>query len=182
MDRERIEISPGHWIEITPKIRGAACARKRDRILATLEGGTARALHNLVVRRRKYSNLLLDEGLELAKKIGLKKAAQKLEIHYETLVSHNRIRRLELGIRKLKIKGTRYTLAQKLVCVNLALELMASKETKEMIAWGKRKYTTPKWTPYTAFIEAGRRLGMNGRSIHLMWNQGDFSATQQPSK
>jgi hypothetical protein len=181
MDRQRIEIKPGVWIEVTPKIRQAVGARKRDRVLATMDGATKDAINTLAKPRRKHSDLLLDEGLALAQKDGFIAASKRLGINYHTLISHNRKRRLEQGKRKLRARGFRYTLTQKLACVKLALELMASDKTREVSAFGKHRRTVPLWTKDHAFNEAGRRLGINGHSVYVMWAQGDFRATQQPS-
>lgn len=181
MDRQRIEIKPGVWIEVAPKIRQAVGARKRDRVLATLDGATKDAINTLAKPRRKHSDLLLDEGLALAKKDGFVSASKRLGINYHTLISHNRKRRLEQGKRRLRARGFRYTLDQKLACVRLALELMASPKTKEVSVGGKYRRTVPLWAVIPAFNEAGRRLGINGKSVYFMWIQGDFRATQQPS-
>jgi hypothetical protein len=192
MNTERIEIFPGHWIEVTPAIKKKAGVRKSQRVVATLMGETVAAAGRLVRdgnRGVKYPVLMLDEAVSIAEREGLKKAVKVTGIKEHSIDLRSRQLRRKQGKTKVRAVGSRYTLAQKQACVRLAKELMASNEIKERsrlstlphckgMPYVHRRY---KWSHRSAFIEAGRRLGMNGRSIEWMYVQGTIPLTQQPS-
>lgn len=191
--RERIEIFPGHWIEVTPKIKKNAGLRQSDRVVATLMGETVPAAGRLVRdsnKSVKYPKLMLDEAVRIAAELGLKGAAKDTGIGAASINLRQRQLRRKQGVARVMAQGTRYTLAQKQACVRLAQELMGSGETVSRTGIARfnnkakgRKYTFRRlrWSHRTAFLEAGRRLGMNGRSIEWMWIQGTIPLTQQPS-
>lgn len=191
-NRERIEIFPGHWIEVTPKIKKNAGLRKSDRVIATLMGETVPAAGRLVRdsnKNVKYPKLMLDEAVRIAATHGLKEAAKDTGIRAASINLRQRQLRRKQGLAKVRDKGSRYTLAQKQACVRLAQELMRSNDVVSRtrpcaLPHSKGKPTTyrfRKWNHRSAFVEAGRRLGMNGRSIEWMWVQGTIPLTQQPS-
>lgn len=174
MEKERIEIFPGHWIEVTPRIKRLAGIRPTERVIATLAGGhiTKAKYEAGKVRGAKYSRLLLDEAVELAKSVGYPTAAKMTGVNKNSIHMHARIQKGRAGLASRK-DGSRYTLAQKQACVRLAQSLMASDETKDKkCRWGVQKVR--KWQHRPAFIEAGRRLGMNGRSIEWLWVSGQI--------
>lgn len=184
---ERIEIFPGHWIEVTPAIKKKAGIRKSQRVVATLMGETVAAAGRIVrdgVGSRKHPILMLDEAASIAEREGIKKAARVTGINEHSIDLRCRQLRRKRGKAKVRDAGVRYTLAQKQACVRLAKELMAS---NEIVQKTERCYNRPyirkryKWSHGSAFIEAGRRLGMNGRSIEWMYIQGTIPLTQQPS-
>ena len=184
---ERIEIFPGHWIEVTPAIKKKAGVRKSQRVVATLMGETVAAAGRLVRDGKgnvKYPVLMLDEAVRIAEKEGLKRAAKETGIKEHSIDLRNRQLRRKQGKSRVMAQGSRYTLAQKQACVRLAKELMASNEIIQKSAkcyhytYTHKRY---KWSHRRAFIEAGRRLGMNGRSIEWMYVQGTIPLTQQPS-
>lgn len=189
---ERIEIFPGHWIEVTPAIKKKAGVRKTQRVVATLMGETVAAAGRLVRDGNggvKYPVLMLDEAVRIAEREGLKKAVKVTGIPRASIDLRRRQLRRKQGKTRVLAKGSRYTLAQKQACVRLAKELMASDEivktpvacalpTCKGMPYVVKRY---KWPHRKAFIEAGRRLGMNGRSIEWMYIQGTIPLTQQPS-
>lgn len=185
--RERIEIFPGHWIEVTPKLKRQAGLRPSARVVATLMGETIDAATDVARESRKnvkYSRLMLDEAVRIAERDGMKKAEEVTGISIPSIDLRKRQIRRKKGLPKRATVGTRYTLAQKQACVKLAQQLMASKATvtRTVSMMGiARPFKRLRWGHRAAFMEAGRRLGLNGRSIEWMWIQGMIPLDQQPS-
>lgn len=167
--KERIEIFPGRWIEVTKRVKQKAGVRMGARVRATLENGRVdEALVRLARNGRKYSGLLIDEAVAVAKEKGAKEAERITGVHHETIAQRRK---------KLKgctgYDGRRYTLAQKKACVKMALELVASGGTHIVrVSFGKGDRTVSVWSKKKAFKEAGRRLGVNGLSIMFQWENG----------
>lgn len=160
--KDRIQIKPGVWIEVSARLRKASGLGPGVRIRNRLEdeerkrimGDTA----NVVSKNVKYSRLLLDEASRLADEVGLTQAAKATKVNVNTLRAHRK-----LLVREGKRKGgapgkSRYTLGQKRKCVLLA----------QAIADKKQCGLGP------AFVEAGQKLGVNGRSIAFQWRQRHF--------
>lgn len=186
--KERIEIFPGHWIEVTKKIKKAAGLRQSARVRATLAGGDVdRAIkeaHRSSNKGVKYSLALLDEAVRIAAMEGVKVAEKVTGVNRWSIDLHAKEKRARAGQSKHADQGKRYTMAQKQACVRLAQKLMASSETitkplgfKSFRRTGKFK----KWHHGSAFREAGRRLGINGRSVELMWTLGMIPLDQPSS-
>lgn len=189
--RERVEIFPGHWIEVTPKLKKQAGLRKSARVVATLMGETIEAARDIVRENGniKYTRLMLDEAARIARKDGMAEAIKATGIKRASIdLRMRQLRRAgKLGRKRkdgIRHTGSRYTLPQKQACVRLAQELMGSRQTvtKSAKIGGRMCVVTrPRWSHRKAFIEAGRRLGMNGRSVEWMWLQGTIPLDQQPS-
>jgi hypothetical protein len=185
---ERIEILNGIWIEVSDKIKEKAGVRKSSRVVATLGGETAKAIevvaHDGRRKSVKYSRLILEEADKIAQEKGFRKAAKITGVNKHSLDLYQRRKRKAEGRTKVMQQGSRYTLAQKQACVRLAKQIMASKETVKHVCimrGRERVFTRPKWGHRAAFVEAGRRMGMNGRSIEWMWIQGTIPLDQQSS-
>jgi hypothetical protein len=170
--KEMVEIFPGRWIEITKRVKKAAGVRVSSRVKATIENGRIdEALMRLTEsRNRKYSRLLVDEAVAVAKAQGMFMAVRLTGVHKETIAARKRQLRGCTGG-----DGTRYTLAQKQACVRLAKELMASPVTRVVNGYKGSRRIVPQWNHHTAFVEAGRRLGVNGHSIEYQWLNGMIS-------
>lgn len=124
-------------------------------------------------RRGKYSLLILKEAVLLKRKEGVKYASQKTGVGVEAIFKAERrfVVRGDLPALPRRRGGRRrprYTIQQKRACIALALQIMAAKPRK------------------ASFIEAGRRMGMNGDTIYHQWLRDDLYEpislpTQQPS-
>jgi hypothetical protein len=185
MIRERIEIFPGHWIEVTPKLKKKAGVKQSARVIATLNNVT-RIVADDVVKPPppKYPRLMLEEANRIVDRDGMKAAVKATGINAHSIVWYRRGVIQRRGEYKPSEKGRRYTMEQKRACVRLAQKLMASGEIKVRHGkcYGKPAvYRSPKWSHAAAFREAGRRLGMNGRSVEWCWIHGMIPFDQQPS-
>lgn len=184
--KERVEIFPGHWIEVTPKLKKQAGLRKSARVVATLMGETIEAARDIAMKNgnTKYTRLMLDEAARIARKDGMAEAIKATGIGKESIILRVKQLRRKEGIARVRPTGNRYMLSQKQTCVRMAQELMGSGQTvqRAVTIRGKtRVITRTRWTHRKAFVEAGRRLGMNGRSVEWMWLQGTIPLDQQPS-
>lgn len=177
--KELIEIYPGRWIEVTRRIKLKAGVRLSTRVRATLAGGQIDKAAADVGRCRnksvKYSRLLIDEAVAIARTMGIPKAVKKTGVNKWTIIQQKKRMRGPTGR-----EGNRYTLAQKRALVAMAQRLMGSGETR-MRKCGGKMVAFPKYGHRTAFIEAGRRLGMNGRAIEYQWVNGLFSLAEPSS-
>lgn len=168
-----IEILPGIRIEVNRPLKAKAGIPPPRMGSAPIKSPDA-AMVAMKRSQRKgvlYSRLLLDEAVALAKQKGMKEAARLTGVGYWSINQ----RQDELRGPNPKEKGNRYTLAQKRECVALAMRLMASPETVKHVSNICGRQVTrvaPKWAQRPAFVEAGKRLGMNGRSIEFMWKRG----------
>jgi hypothetical protein len=186
METEMVEIKPGVFIEITARHKKKAGIARKVKIRRSILSaeGHAEALNDvgrLVANKHiKYSKFLLDEAVELQKLRGFKYAVKKTGVKYWSIMGHKRrIGRANGKVTSDNHWNSRYTMAQKKACVKLALSLMQSGETKQTTilypSTGRKLVRTePKWPITKAFIEAGRRLGMNGNSIHFQWTEGSI--------
>lgn len=111
--------------------------------------------------RRLYSTLILDEAVNLAKETSLSHAEEVTGVNRETIKQHGRAQliagnKVEEARRRRQAKprGMKYTIEQKIAVVEKAMQF--------------RKYQAQR----KAFEEAGRRLGVNGRSVEMQWRRG----------
>lgn len=108
--------------------------------------------------RRRYSQLILDEAVALAAETNLAHASDLTGVNQQSIRQHARKKLIAQNkteeARRRRKTMPKYTDAQKIECVNVAMKL------KQYL--GQRK----------AFIEAGRRLGMNGRSVEMQAQSG----------
>lgn len=186
--KERIEIFPGHWIEVTKKIKKAAGLRQSARVRATLAGGdidrATKEASRAANKNVKYSLALLDEAVRLARAEGVKVAEKVTGVSQWSINMHAKEQSARAGNPRWE-QGFRYSLAQKQACVRLAQKLMANTETRPVRVpnprGGWRMGVTKKWTHGAAFREAGRRLGLNGRTIEMMWLMGMIPLDQPSS-
>lgn len=185
MPTERIEIYPGVTIDVNKRHKKRAGASLFSKLSSlSMSESERRTVFRGMAREdnpnTKYSLLLLDEAVHLSKKVGEKKACKITGVKYWSLKGRKRtLIREGKYISAMPNPGhPRYTMAQKQACVRLASQLM---EDKTMI---ERPHTVVrlrnlgatikqrKWSHQKAFIEAGKRLGMNGNSVAYMWSQG----------
>lgn len=155
---EYFEILPGYKIEVTEAYRKKAKLTRAQKLLVVSEAERRELLATVCRKRgtRKYSRQMLDEAAGLAAQIGVRKAAKKTGINAHSI--HRHIKNLRAKERGPSRKdGDRYTYAQKKACVECAHDLVRTRK-----AAGMRP----------AFIECGRRLGINGRSIEYQWSVG----------
>jgi len=180
MKTHRVEIRPGYFIEIDARLKRKAGVKGKKFVRTRITDQERRRILGDVAYQRngcvKYSRLLLDEAVEISKVHGVKKAVKLTGIKYWSIVGHKRelARRGEFKpwYEKGLNRHCRYTLKQKQDCVRLAQRLMAdpSKVRSSFVRKGKPvTIEKPKWSQRPAFIEAGKRLGMNGTSIEFMW-------------
>lgn len=155
---EYFEILPGYKIEVTEAYRKRAKLTRAQKLLIVSDAERRELLATIGKRRttRKYSRQMLDEAAELAAQIGVRRAAKRTGINAHSIERHiKNTRAKKRG--PLKKDGDRYTNAQKQACVECAHDLVRK---------GKARGFRP------AFIECGRRLGINGRSIEYQWSVG----------
>lgn len=186
MAKQFIEILKGVKIEITDRhLRKAGFARKvrlERRLMSPEERKTLLTQAAREARgNTKYTRLMLDEAVELSKVRGMKYAVKKTGIKHWSILGHKRrlAREGKYTPAPRRSHNNRYTMEQKRKCVELALALMRNGETvqKKILFPSRGKtivMTRPKWTQRPAFVEAGRRLGMNGRSIEWQWTEGSI--------
>lgn len=163
---ERVQIKPGVWIEVSARMRKASGLGRgviiRDRLTEEERRSVVGDAGREMGAHTKYSRLLLDEAVALSKEVGEQKASEITGVKLWSLKGRKR-ELIRLGKYHPPLGhsrgGSRYTLLQKQQCVRLA-HAIHDKEKR-----GSRP----------AFIEAGRRLGVNGRSIEWMWTQKMFS-------
>lgn len=173
-DTEWIEVVPGRWIEVTKALKRKVGVKQTVRVRATLDGKMLdRALRVKGHANRKYSLILLDEAVALAGLRGYAVASKKTGINEWSIKRHAQSLAGPTGY-----DGVRYTLARKRECVRLAQKLMMA--GTKVVSSGKGNRVVPKYNHVTAFVEAGRRLGMNGASIMGMWNMGMISLKDLP--
>lgn len=193
METEWVELSPGVKIEVTKRYKNRRAilkAANRARLDMTPEQRT-RALAEVMKRSspvgRKYSLLMLDEAVQTAAKVGLKKAAKltgvnlwSIRAHRKSLVADGIIKR------ERTIACRRYTKEQKEACVKLALHLQKTTPNKivKSVAYGKHTYDRKimGYSTVSAFKEAGRRLGVNGYSIWYQWHIGMVKLPSTPGQ
>jgi hypothetical protein len=144
-----IEIKPGVFIQVSMKVKEKAGALGHPLRPITREDVEQAAISLVPTRRRKYSRLLVDEAVELSKKIGRSKAAKRTGVHVETISQRQRIIR--------GTKNCKYTRQQIEECIRTALHLMK----REGVGCKDK-----------AFAEAGRRLGISGLYILQEWRLG----------
>lgn len=104
-----------------------------------------------------HSNLILEEASTLAKEWGLTAACEKTGVSKSVLKQYMLVKRKQdskTEVAKRKNPTAKYSDAQKLACLKLAEQFRTH--------LGKRK----------AWIEAGRRTGVNGRSIEMQYDRG----------
>jgi hypothetical protein len=117
------------------------------------------------LRKRKYSLLLLDEGVKLAGEIGLQRASEQLGIGWEALRKHAFVRRIEntpqgaAMLMKRKASYTKYPLELKQAVVRKAEEIQR----------------TTKLPMTICYKNAGELLGANGASVRMQFIRGMFS-------
>lgn len=116
---------------------------------------------NLSVRQsqaqRIYSLGLLDEALKLGKKVGLPKAALESGVNINSLRHYSQVKKIENGHKTKPYKGSnRIDPDLKRACLNVYRQLHASE------FGGHRK----------CWIEAGKRVGINGRSVEFQYVRG----------
>lgn len=189
MERQRIEIFPGHWIEVTPKIRNMAGLRRHDRILAKFTDVPKVVEKAVTSKVVKYPQLIKEEAVQIWLKDGMEAAIKATGVNRHTIEMERRKQNIRAGLTKTRAKGFTYTLEQKQACVRLALQLIQSKEmvTRTQRAFNGKIVTVRnfKWHPQSAFKEAGKRLGLNGSAVHFQWSIGAIPmpqpSTQQPS-
>jgi hypothetical protein len=149
-----IQIKPGVFIKVNRKVKekvGVLGLR-----LDTDEEG--RLIGRARNRGVRYSRLLLDEAVAISEQEGMNEAAKKTGVKYWSIMQRRREMRREGKLAtppKRRIYKTKYTPLQKQQCVAMA---------EDLVKGG--------WATHPAFKEAGRRLGVNGNSIHWMWTQG----------
>lgn len=158
---------------VTQRIKEKAGVKLSARVVLTL-AGLSKALEapERTVRVRKgakYSRLLLDEAVALMKAKGIKVAVKATGVNKWSIWCHYKKLRGPTGR-----DGTRYTLASKRALVRLAQQLMSNGHTKVVRGWKGGQRVLPRWGHNDAFEEAGRQLGMNGKSILFQWTQGQF--------
>lgn len=107
--------------------------------------------------QRKYSVGLLEEAFKLSIKVGMSDASRQTGVNVNSLSHYAQIRRKEAGHVPAKLHGRKITDAQKRDCLKLMKRLHDRGFSK-----GKRK----------CWIEAGRLLGVNGRSIEFQFVRG----------
>lgn len=156
---DRIQIKPGVWIEVSKRLKKASGLGSGVRIRNRLEDEERKRVLGDSIQHRKYSRLLLAEASSLADKVGIVAAAKATGVKYWSIMGYRRELRLQGKLRRHKNprKG-RYTLEQKQKCVLLAFAI-ADKQQRGL-------------SP--AFIESGRRLGVNGYSILHQWRNRHF--------
>lgn len=161
---QKLEIRPGYFIEVSSRLKRMAGARgKKLRNRLTDEERkrifTENAAKNFIAP--KYSRLILDEAVTLSKTVGMKEAAKITGVKYWSIVGHKRTlkRQGKFSPTNNGNRGSRYTMEQKKKCVALANQIRDESHCATRLA----------------FIEAGRRLKMNGRSIEFMWSQGSIT-------
>lgn len=108
--------------------------------------------------QRTYGVGLLEEAYQLSKQVGLTKAAKLSEVNRNSLSHYAIIRRREEGTaRKQPERIRRITPQQKKQCYSAYLLLVRQGFSKS-----KRK----------CWIEAGKRTGVNGRSVEFQFVRG----------
>lgn len=119
---------------------------------------------------KKYSDILKDEAVKLAAQTSLKHATKITGVPYWSIRKHGQRLRAAKGIKLRKAAiPSKYTKAQRKECERIANNLLDS---------GMVKIKAKAW------IMAGLRIGVDGRSMMLMNNLGLLYApfnTQQPS-
>ncbi len=107
----------------------------------------------------KYTVDQLDRAVTLSNKIGIAKAAKKTGVNIWSVIERRRFVRAHGGDAGRRLPGgpkPRYTMDQKRACVRIAQELI----------------NTGKFSLKAAFVQAGKRLGVNGWSIRYMNKMG----------
>ena len=107
------------------------------------------------IRVRKYSVGLLEEAYKLSRKEGSKKASIISGININSLNHYTTVRNRELGILKPKSGKRKISDEDMQKCSDLALKFM------------QRGMTSKK-----SFIEAGKIVGINGRSVEFSIGRG----------
>ena len=114
--------------------------------------------------QRKYSLGLLEEAYRLSKEVGPTEACRQSGVKTASLGHFISIKRKEAGVKPRKGYG-KMTHEQKCECLKLARHLKDS---------GWHAGMRPCW------IEAGKRLGINGRSVEFQYVRGLWNPEDQP--
>ena len=101
---------------------------------------------------KKYSDLLVAEAVSIYEKISMKEAVRLTGVHKKTIEKAWRLVRVARGIPP-NWTACKYTVQQKIDCINLAMKYLNMGYMK---------------SEEKAFLQAGRVMNINGRSI---WNQ-----------
>ncbi len=187
MKTQLVEIYPGVTIEVSSRLKQKAGIGRTDLIREKLDPKErARIMGDLVKDQkpnRKHSTLIVDEAVRLSKEMSIPKAAKITGVSNAAILA----RRKELRASG-ELKKHLYTMDQKRECVALAHKLMADpgiiEEVKDR-GPGRGMIKRRKWNQKTAFVEAGRQLGMNGISVLSLWAKGmitDQPSTPRPKK
>lgn len=176
--KEEIEIVPGVFVMVTPKVKLGAGVAKLCRMSSTLSSvDRYRAMESSGFIGR-HSVLIVDEAVSLATDMGARKASAITGVPVPTIVNRMREKGVECG--GVLFGQIRADIGKLRECVRVAKELMASEEMKEVVVTRKGKKATHKirrWSHGTAFVEAGKRVGISGKTAERLWLQGRFSLT-----
>lgn len=157
MPSDRIEIYPGCTIDVSRRYRHRARLDPSAKIIALSEAERKAALSE-VVRSGKYTTLLLDEAVRLSIEVGERKAGEITGVNQWSIRARKRIL-----TREGKYVAFHHNPEQIKQCAELAEKLIG----KEVIVQVKRKMRR-----LPAFIEAGKRLGMNGHNVYKLYQNG----------
>lgn len=155
MSTQRIEIYPGVSIEVNARLKRKAGVGRMKLVRNKLDDAERKRILGEVVRdskpHRGYSTLILDEAAQLSESVGLKEASRITGVKFWSIVARKRIL-LKAG----KITPFTYSKEQVKQCADLAETLVGKKVVVKV---------TRKMGKRSAFLEAGRILGMNGLSV-----------------
>lgn len=156
MKTQLVEIFPGMTIEVSGRLKKRAGFGTMPLRLNPLnDEERKRILGDLVRQNRpatKYTTLLLDEAVNVSREVGVKEAERITGVDYWSIV-----RRKRVLIREGKyapLANSREKIKQ---CADLAKRLIGT----EIVVQVKKKLTR-----HGAFIEAGKRMGMNGQNVY----------------
>lgn len=158
-----LEIAPGFTMEVSARLKKkAGVTGKYVRRTLTAEE-KAEALGGHVTRRTraKYTKLMLDEALRIAKEVGTREASKLTKIKFWSIVQHKR-RLTKQGLYKPKklnrVYTKRYSDPERRMFMSIVYDCM------------KRGLSKTK-----AFEAAGKRTGFNAQSLYHQHHEGDLT-------
>jgi hypothetical protein len=183
MIRDRIEIKPGVFIEVTRRVKNRAGVGQRV-------VGTVRNPHSLIpkshTRKSKHNPVLLDEAIEMLQRMGRNKVCKATGLTYDAL-DWEIERRRKAGI-DVKMKHSQCgkksgrpplaPMAVRMRCYEIARQMIASrmyvKRARKVGRAGVAMVMTPNMTTLHCWSEAGRIAGCNGITLMEAVRRGDF--------
>lgn len=172
MKTQLVEIFPGMTIEVSGRLKKRAGFGTMPLKLNPLNDEERKRILGELVREnrrfQKYTTLLLDEAVSVSREVGVREAARITGVKARAIILRKTV--LIKEGKYVPLASSREKIKQ---CADLAESLIGT----EVVVQVRQKLSR-----FAAFMEAGKRMGINGRNIYYYSLKGIFGLTQHISK